>query len=379
MNPLALQNLTVGYDRRAIVRDISLELAPGQMTGILGANGSGKTTLLKTVAGILPRLGGQVLIAGRALEHYRQPDLARQMAAVLTNRIDLADMTGFAVAAMGRYPHTGFFGILTGEDRRIVRDCLARCGAANLADRPFDQMSDGEKQKVLIARGLAQDPAVLLLDEPTSHLDIRFKLEILGTLRQLCVQDGKTVICTLHEPELAVKCCDQLILVQDDRILACGPTEEILASGRLDTLYGLAGNPFGSAAGLYEFPAARSADIFIIGADEGTPALLRQLNRRQVGIAAGVWHRNDISYHIARTMGIRVVAVDAYAPVTERDANLAFDLASQYRQILVSRSPWCAINARNRELADRLEKSGKNLVPADRATSITGGIQHEDR
>lgn len=362
MKHICLNDLSVGYDNTVVVENINIEFIKGKMTCILGSNGSGKTTVLKTIAGIISKIGGVVEIAGTDLNKYKQGDLAKEMSVVLTNRIEISSMTGFDVASMGRYPHTGFFGVLSNEDISVVYKCLEDCGATYLRNKPFDQMSDGEKQKILISRGLAQAPSVILLDEPTSHLDIKYKIDVLTTLKKLCVNDRKTVICTLHEPDLAIKCCDYLVLVKDDKILSFGNTDEVVSSGKIDELYGFEHNQFSSEIGIVEFNAAKSKDIFIIGTDENTTAVFRSLNRQMVGFAAGVLHKNDVNYHIAKTMNIVTIATEAYSAITDADIDKAFEIAKHYDHIFVSDFIRCDINHKNVELAQRLQCVGKDIV-----------------
>ena len=361
MKHIKLKQLSVGYGKKVIVQDINIEFLQGKMTCILGSNGAGKTTILKTMANILSKIDGTVELAGKELSRYKQSDLAQEMSVVFSNRVDIAAMTGFDVAAMGRYPHTGFFGILSDGDIRFVNACLEKCSASYLKNTMFDEMSDGEKQKILIARGLSQAPNVLLLDEPTSHLDIRYKLEILSTLKNLCVNEKKTVICTLHEPELAVKCCDYLVLVRDDQLIAHGETDEVVASGALDALYGFDNHQFNAKIGIVEFNAADNKKVFVIGSDENTPTLFRALNRNRIGFAAGVLHKNDVNYHIAATMNVNVITADAYTMITEEQLQVAFAVAQQYESVIMSDFPRCDWNDRNFRLYEMLKETGKTI------------------
>jgi len=365
MKHVRLKDVSVGYDSQIVVDKINISFMQGKMTCILGPNGSGKTTVLKTIANIISRIGGVVEITDMDVTDFKPSDLARELSVVLTHRMELSGMTGFDVAAMGRYPHTGFLGMLSQQDIHYVDQSIEICGASNLKHHYFHQLSDGEKQKILIARGLAQAANLILLDEPTSHLDIKHKLDVLETLKSISVHEGKTVICTLHEPELAIKCCDYLVLVKDDRILACGQTDDVIATGKLDELYGFSGQLFDPRSGLVEFHSAASKDVFIIGTDDGTTSLLRRLNRQKTGFAAGVLHKNDLNYHIAKTMNAPLVAAEAFSEISADQIDQAFQMAKAYKHILVSRSPLCTINSGNQVLVDRLIATGKEMKFAE--------------
>ncbi len=360
---LRLQNLSVGYGSRVIVRDINVDFRRGRMTCILGSNGAGKTTMLKTLCRLLPQLGGEVYLNGRALRTLRISELAREMAVVLTNKIDIENLTGFEVAAMGRYPHTGFFCRLSDEDNRVVENYLRLCSAEYLRDKYFHEMSDGEKQKIMLARGLAQEAELLLLDEPTSHLDIKHKLDLLHVLRGLCLKEGRTIICTLHEPGLAVKCCDDLVLVKEDRVLSGGTVYDVLESGMLDTLYGFSGRQFNPVLGTVEFPNPPDRDVFIIGSDENTLAVMREFNKFSVGFGIGVLQQNDIVCHVASTMGVTPVSVPAFTPVTGAALEAAAEQAKCYHTVLLSD---CPADEKNRALAGRLRSQGITVLPLTR-------------
>lgn len=360
---LRLQNLSVGYGSHMIVRDINVDFRRGRMTCILGSNGAGKTTLLKTVCRLLLPLAGEVWLNGRALRSLRSSELAREMAVVLTSKVDIENMTGFEVAAMGRYPHTGFFCRLSDEDYRVVEKYLRLCSAEYLRDKYFQEMSDGEKQKIMLVRGLAQEAPLLLLDEPTSHLDIKHKLELLQALRTLCLQEGRTIICTLHEPDLAIKSCDDLVLVKEDRVLSAGTVEEVLGSGTLDTLYGFSGGQFNPLLGTVEFQNPPAREVFILGSDENTLAVMRELNKFSVGFGIGVLRQNEIAYHVASTMGAAAVAVPPFAPVTETALESAAELAAGCRTVLLSD---CPADEGSRALADRLRALGSVVLSLTR-------------
>lgn len=362
MEQLKLEQVDIGYGGQPLIQKIDLSFLQGKMSCILGSNGAGKTTLLKTIARIIKPLGGVIRFGGEDVRQINGVRYAKEVSAVLTDRISLENCTVWDVAAMGRNPHTGFFGLLAEEDRRRVRESLEACDAWELRNRLFNQLSDGQKQKVLIARGLCQSTPVLLLDEPTSHLDIFYKMEVLQTLRTQCVQEGKTVICTLHEPDLAVKCCDRLILVKGDRILACGDTGDIVQSSAIEELYGFSGRQFDPVMGLVEFPAAKGEDVFFAGADENTVYLFRELNRRQKGFAAGVLHQNDLLFALGRAMGVSMVTQKPYLPVTPEQSEQAFSQAMDYGLIVAADLPEGDFQAENRALVRKLAAAGKKVV-----------------
>ena len=337
---LSLRDVWVGYAKdEPVVRNVDLVFVAGKMTCVLGPNGSGKTTLLRTMARLLPPLRGQLLLPGRHLGRIRALDLARLMGVVLTKRLALGHMTGRDVASLGRYPYTGFFGRLGREDELVVAEALRLCRASHLADRPFDQLSDGQKQKVLIARALAQQPQILILDEPTMHLDLRHKLEILSLLKGLTLETGLTVVLTLHEPDLAIKSCDRLVLVKDARISAHGPVAQVVATEAFADLYGLAGTGFDPLTGGVEFPAPDRADVFIAAGGGSATLLYRACARMGIGFGTGVLHEGDLDYYTARNMGAPLVSLPAFRTIGEEDVARAWAQARKYRWLLDSGFP----------------------------------------
>ena len=179
------QKLSVGYHRRPLIEDIDIGIWQGGILCLIGPNGSGKSTILRSITRHLTKLGGVVAIGGRDLDGMSDKELARHVSVVLTDRIEPELMTCWEVVAAGRYPYTNHFGKLSREDQRIVEDSMARVNALELREQRFTELSDGQKQRVLLARALCQQPEVIVLDEPTSYLDIRHKIELLDILREM--------------------------------------------------------------------------------------------------------------------------------------------------------------------------------------------------
>lgn len=205
---LELDNLSVGYGRRVLLKDLCASILPGQILTLIGPNGAGKSTILKTISHHLARMGGVVRVGGEDIEQMDGHELAKRLSVVLTERVRPELMTCYDVAASGRYPYTGRFGMLTAQDRNIIAQSLALVHAEELADKPFARVSDGQRQRVMIARAICQQPRVLVLDEPTSFLDIRYKIELSAILLRLAREQGMTIVMSLHEIDLAARVSD---------------------------------------------------------------------------------------------------------------------------------------------------------------------------
>ena len=233
------QDLAIGYGKTPLAENIALGAKSGQILTLIGPNGAGKSTLLKTLAGQLSPLGGTVLLDGQDLTVYTGPDRARKLALMLphTRRTELT--TCFEFAAAGRIPYTGRLGILSPADRQAVQHALEVAGAAHLADRDLNCISDGQRQRVLLARAICQQPQVLLLDEPTSFLDIKGKIELLTILQKLAHEDGLAVIVSLHELDMAQKVSDAVVCVFPDHVSGVLTADEAFAPENIRALYRL--------------------------------------------------------------------------------------------------------------------------------------------
>lgn len=235
---LHTSNLNVGYESD-VVKDISLAVSPGKIVTLIGPNGSGKSTILKTVAGLLEPRGGVIMLEGLSKADIGSKEASKILAAVMTGRINPELMTCKDVIESGRYPYTGLFGKLSEEDVRKVDEAMAATDTADIADKDFRNISDGQRQRVLLARAIAQDPRVLILDEPTSFLDIRYKIDILTRIRKLASEKNIAVLMSLHEPEIAMKLSDTVVAVGDGKVLRMGTVDEVFTEKFIRELFKL--------------------------------------------------------------------------------------------------------------------------------------------
>jgi iron complex transport system ATP-binding protein len=232
--------LAVGYNGKALIRDIDIDLNRGGILTLIGPNGSGKSTILKTIAAQLEPVAGTIYIGEAERSPYTLNEIAKKQAVMLTERMPAERMSCEEVISLGRYPYTGRLGILSEGDKQKVCDTMELVHVTELADRSYDHISDGQRQRVLLARAICQEPEIMILDEPTSYLDIRHKLEFLDLLRSLTRDKKIGVIMSMHELELAHLIADKVICVSaDGRVEKVGKPEEVFTDELISRLYGL--------------------------------------------------------------------------------------------------------------------------------------------
>ena len=217
-----VQGLTFAYDKAAILEDLHLEIGKGVFLGIIGPNGSGKSTLLRLLSKALAPLGGVIEFKGTFLDRWQRAELAKQLAVMGQESPQGLDLTASQVVLLGRAPHQSRFGSESSRDLQVVEECMRITHTWDYAFRPFYQLSGGEQQRVMLARALAQEPEVLLLDEPTAHLDLNYQLEFFSLIKYLVAQGKLTAIAVLHDLNLAASFCDQLVLLSEGSVLAAG-------------------------------------------------------------------------------------------------------------------------------------------------------------
>jgi iron complex transport system ATP-binding protein len=238
---ISTENLSIGYPVKGgagkiVKNDICLSTLKGELIALIGGNGVGKSTLLRTLAGFQPCISGKILIKGLALNHYKEKDLARIMSFVSTEIIRVSNLTVFDLVALGRYPHTNWSGRLTEEDRSKVEEAISMVGLNGYENRPVNFISDGERQKTMIARTLAQDTDIILLDEPTAFLDLSNKYEIVHILHRLAYEKGKTILFSTHDLSTAIAECDRIWLMLGDEVKEGSP-EDLVLNGSFSSLF----------------------------------------------------------------------------------------------------------------------------------------------
>ena len=355
---LYTDKLSVGYGDRTVVFDIALSAEPGQILCLIGPNGAGKSTLLKTLLRLLPPTAGAVYLEGKELRTYSERELARRSAAMLTGRPEPELMKSAEVVAAGRYPYTGRLGILSEEDRRVVRESMEKVGVSELADTDFTHLSDGQRQRVLLARALCQEPRLLILDEPTSFLDIRHKLDFLQLLRELVRERQLAVVMSMHELELAQRFADRLLCIRDGRVDRAGSPEEIFSGGYIERLYGLARGSYDALAGTAEAGRMEGApQVFVIGGGGSGIPVYRLLQRLGIPFAAGVLPENDLDTPTAKALGVQVITDRANEPVSAARADEALKVLASC-EYAVCTTGFGSVNRENRRLLEYAGKRG---------------------
>lgn len=253
---IELRHLSTGYPAKGglkiIADDLNAEIRSGELTCLLGANGSGKSTLLRTLSGFLQPAGGDVYIKGKPLSSYKDSQLAKIIGVVLTERCAIRNMTVEELTGMGRSPYTGFWGRLSEKDMEIVSESLEIMGITHLKNRMVHTLSDGERQKVMIAKALAQQTPVIFLDEPTAFLDYPSKVEIMQLLLRLSRETGKTIFLSTHDLELALQIADTIWLMKKGEGIAIGTPEDLSLNGSLTGFFTKEGIRFDMRSGLYK-------------------------------------------------------------------------------------------------------------------------------
>lgn len=315
---LETRGLEIGYPGRRVAHGLDLRLEPGDVVALVGPNGTGKSTLLRTLAGLLAPRAGTIDLLGTPLAALSAAERARRMGVVLTDRPQTGWLTAFELAAIGRYPHTSWRGKLSADDKAIVDAALTAVGAEAFRDRPAASLSDGERQRVMMARAIAQAPRLLLLDEVTSFLDLPRRVAFFSLLGDLAAREGYAIIISTHELELALRCASRLWLYDGEGLLDSAP-EDLILSGDFARVFAADDVTFDSAAGHFELRRPTNRRVAIDGDGVRAAWTRRALERVGIGVEADAATRITVGPDNWQVSGREVPSIAALLAQLARD------------------------------------------------------------
>ena len=357
---LTMRDLTVGYDRIPLIKNINLGVRSGEILTLIGPNGSGKSTILKTITKQLKTIGGSVFLGKESMRELTDSEISRHLSMVMTERIHTELLSGRDVVATGRYPYTGRLGILSQQDWKKVDEAIALVHAGEVQQQDFRRISDGQRQRLMLARAICQDTQVLILDEPTSYLDMGFKLDILTTIRMLARKKNLAVIMSLHELDLAQKISDTIACVKGDRIDRVGTPEEIFSGNYVQQLYGVKSRQFDPQTGQAFLERPEGApEVFVIGGGGTGLAVYNRLQRQNIPFAAGILQENDVEYAAASALAACVFSEKAFFPVSEETFLRAKQMLGSCKTCICALTEFGPYNEKNRQLFEYAKKLGK--------------------
>lgn len=351
--------LTVGYNEKPIIENIEIGIERGGILCLIGPNGCGKSTVLKTITNQLRKIKGSVILEDIDLSEIDVKEMAKKISVVLTERIEPEMMTCKEVVATGRYPYTNHFGKLSKEDECIIEEALELTETSIMKNQLFIHLSDGQKQRILLARALCQQPSVIVLDEPTSYLDIKHKIGILKILQNLSIKKDLTVVLSLHEIDLAAKFADKIVLIKDNKIVKIGSPEDILDNQTIRTLYQIEEGCYDRLLGSIELPIKKQqAKIFAVAGGGQGALVFRALQKKQIAFCVGILEQNDIDYYIAQYIASQVFYTPSFMPIDNKVIHTTQDRISQSELVIDCGFPIGSYNKENLQLLEYANKLG---------------------
>ena len=354
------QGMAVGYHGKTLIRDINIEINKGEIVTLIGPNGAGKSTILKSITRQLKLLGGEVYLDETSLLKLPYKELASKMAVVLTERIKTELMTCHDIVATGRYPYTGRLGILSEMDEKIVNEALQAVHAKDLGTRDFNAISDGQRQRVLLARAICQEPEIIILDEPTSFLDIRHKLELLSILEKMAREKQITVIMSLHEIDLAQKVSDKIVCVKGEKISHFGTPETIFKEEIIRNLYGIEQGYYDPVFGSIELPGMKGIPKVLVISNNGNGVpVYRELRRKGISFATGILYSNDVEYRLAKMLAAEVIEEEPFQPISDTTYEKTLEMMRNCERIIDAGNVIGMCNERLKDILEEAKKLGK--------------------
>lgn len=357
------EQMSVGYQGKTLIQDIEIGMEKGEILTLIGPNGAGKSTILKSIARQLQLIDGVVYLDQKELTGMSGTELSRRMAVVFTEKLQTEFMTCEDVVATGRYPYTGHFGILSNEDHAVIKEAMELVHVTAIKDQEFTKISDGQRQRVMLARAICQEPDIIILDEPTSFLDVKYKLEFLSVLQDLRIKKGLTVIMSMHELELAQRVSDRILCVNGEYVERFGTPEEIFQTGYIKALFDIDTGSFDEENTSMELEAVRGkADVFVIAGAGSGRNTFRRLQQERTPFITGIIYDNDLDFPVARALASEVIVARAFEPVEQDAIRQAKKAMNQCSQVLCCRRQFGSLEIANKELLEYARQQGKKIV-----------------
>lgn len=360
------KQMSVGYDGKPLIRDIEIKLNKGEILTLIGPNGAGKSTILKSIARQLSLIGGAVYLDKEVLAGMSGAELSQRMAVVFTEKLRTELMCCEEVVATGRYPYTGHFGILSEQDHAIVEDAMELVHVTEIKNQDFTKISDGQRQRVMLARAICQEPELIILDEPTSFLDVKYKLEFLSLLQELRRKKGLTVIMSIHELELAERVSDKILCVNGEYAERFGRPEEIFQPGYIRSLFGIKTGSFDEENSSMELEAAvGEPNMFVIAGGGTGRAVYRRLQRQRTAFITGILYENDLDYPVACALATHVIKAPGFEPIEEAVLEEAKEKINCCESVICCKREFGSFEKANEELLAYARAAGKQVEVSD--------------
>ncbi|MFA9465101.1 MAG: ABC transporter ATP-binding protein [Velocimicrobium sp.] len=360
---LYTDHLTVGYQGKALVEELDIHIKKGEILAMIGPNGAGKSTILKTITKYLKEIKGTILIDSSDIKKMTNKEFSTKTSIVFTEKIKTELMTCKDVVATGRYPYTGRMGILTREDHNKVSEAMELVHITKLMDCDYTRISDGQRQRVLLARAICQEPQLIVLDEPTSFLDIYYKLELLEIIKKLANEKKIAVFMSIHELDLAQKIADYVLCIKDGRVLQYGKPEDIFKEEVIQKLYNLNNGSYNPLFGSLEMNhTVGTPKVFVIAGGGSGITTYRKLQQKGIPFITGILHENDIDYQVAKNLANAVIVEESFEPISDTVYEKAKAAIRNCDYILNCLKQLGTMNKRNLELLQAAEQSGLKQV-----------------
>ncbi|MBQ7795308.1 MAG: ABC transporter ATP-binding protein [Lachnospiraceae bacterium] len=357
------EKMAVGYQKNPLIENIEISLEKGEILTLIGPNGAGKSTILKSIARQLDLISGVVYLGGKDLAEMSGNELSRNMAVVLTEKLRTEMMTCEDVVATGRYPYTGTFGLLSQSDYEIVNETMDLVHVTAIKEQDFTKISDGQRQRVMLARAICQEPDIIILDEPTSYLDVKYKLEFLSILQEMRRKKGLTVIMSLHELELAERVSDKILCVNGDAVERFGRPEDIFEPGYISRLFSISTGSFDEENGTMELDrSSEPATVFVIAGGGSGKSVFRRLQRMGTSFAAGILFENDVDYPVARALAEAVITTPAFEPISENEIETAKRKIDDCEKVICCKEKFGSFEKANEELVQYAREQRKLII-----------------